>query len=114
MARCVGIACPAQLERRIRQNVPEIGEYMGDAREVQPGVLFFPVFGNVTAFLTGEGVVLFDSGTAQLNSMGQKRLQFIVAQAGTPSQVVYVQRTSSTTETELRLEQVRKELLLPA
>jgi hypothetical protein len=52
----------------------------------------------------------FDAGTAQLNSMGQKRLQNIVSQAGTPNQMVYVQRTPSSTETELRMEQVRKEL----
>jgi hypothetical protein len=52
----------------------------------------------------------FDSGTAQLNSMGQKRLQYIVAQAGAAGQVVFVQRTASTTETELRLERVRDEL----
>jgi hypothetical protein len=52
----------------------------------------------------------FDSGTAQLNSMGQKRLQNIVAQVGAAGKVVFVQRTPSPTETELRLEQVRKEL----
>jgi outer membrane protein OmpA-like peptidoglycan-associated protein len=52
----------------------------------------------------------FDSGTAQLNSMGQKRLQAIVAQAGAGGQVVFVQRTPSTAETELRLEEVRKQL----
>lgn len=52
----------------------------------------------------------FESGTAQLNSMGIKRLQNIVTQSGTLGQVVFVQRTPSTTETELRVEQVRKEL----
>jgi uncharacterized membrane protein YgcG len=52
----------------------------------------------------------FDSGTAQLNSMGQKRLQNIVGQGGAMGQVIYVQRTPSTTETELRLDQVRREL----
>jgi glyoxylase-like metal-dependent hydrolase (beta-lactamase superfamily II) len=54
-----------QFQQAIPRNVPEIGEHMGEMREVQPGVLFFPVFGNVTAFLTDEGVVLFDTGTVQ-------------------------------------------------
>jgi hypothetical protein len=54
----------------------------------------------------------FDAGTAQLNSMGQKRLQNIVGQSAGPTQIVYVQRTSSTTETELRLARVREELTL--
>ena len=64
-----------RLQESIRRNVPEIGEHMGDVREVQPGVLFFPVFGNVTAFLTDAGVVLFDTGTAQAGARVLEQLR---------------------------------------
>ena len=48
-------------------NVPGDPFARGDqeVREVAPGVLFFPYFGTSTAFLTPEGVVLFDTGTYQ-------------------------------------------------
>jgi glyoxylase-like metal-dependent hydrolase (beta-lactamase superfamily II) len=34
---------------------------LGDVREVAPGTIFFPYFGNVVALLTAEGVVLVDA-----------------------------------------------------
>jgi len=52
----------------------------------------------------------FDQGTWRLNSMGRKRLQDIISQVETLGRVVYVQRSVSSTETELRLEQVRNEI----
>ena len=41
----------------------EIREFRGEVREAAPGVLFFPTFGTSIAFLTGAGIVLFDTGT---------------------------------------------------
>lgn len=54
---------------------PEIGEHIGQVREVAPGVLFFPYFGTSTAFLTDEGVVLFDTGTHQAGARVLRELR---------------------------------------
>ena len=36
---------------------------LGSTQEVAPGTIFFPYFGNVVAFLTGEGIVLVDASS---------------------------------------------------
>lgn len=36
---------------------------LGQTREIAPGVIFFPYFGNVVAFLTNEGIVLVDASS---------------------------------------------------
>jgi hypothetical protein len=52
----------------------------------------------------------FESGTGQLNTMGQKRLWDIVDQSDTFGQRIYVRCTQSPHETELRMVSVRDEL----
>ncbi len=56
------------IEAKVREAEPRLAPFARgeqEARELAPGVLFFPYFGTSTAFLTPEGVVLFDAGTYQ-------------------------------------------------
>ncbi|HVF32749.1 MAG TPA: alkyl sulfatase dimerization domain-containing protein [Acidimicrobiales bacterium] len=43
---------------------PVSGQNAGDLAEVQDGVAFLPSFANVSAFTTGDGLVLVDTGSA--------------------------------------------------
>ncbi len=52
----------------------------------------------------------FESGTGKLNSMGRKRLSDLVGQSPALGQTVFVQRVPSLAETDLRIDEVRKEI----
>jgi glyoxylase-like metal-dependent hydrolase (beta-lactamase superfamily II) len=41
-----------------------VGGYMGGVAEIAPGVAFVPSFANVSAFTTGDGLVLVDTGSS--------------------------------------------------
>ena len=45
---------------------PVSGQNLGNIAEVTEGVAFLPSFANVSAFTTGEGLVLVDTGSAPL------------------------------------------------
>ena len=45
---------------------PVSGQNLGDIAEVTDGVAFLPSFANVSAFTTGDGLVLVDTGSAPL------------------------------------------------
>jgi alkyl sulfatase BDS1-like metallo-beta-lactamase superfamily hydrolase len=47
----------------------------GEAEEVAPDIAFVPSFANVSALRTGEGLVLFDSGSTMLSEQVHDRLR---------------------------------------
>src|SRR5687768_845402 len=52
-----------QQERNTAMTPPGVARLGQTVEEIAPGVLFFPYFGTSIAFLTSEGVVLFDTST---------------------------------------------------
>ena len=51
-------------EADIEGHHPVSGQNVADLAEVQDGVAFLPSFANVSAFTTGDGLVLVDTGSA--------------------------------------------------